>query len=56
MKFYAALDKYWVIPAWILGGLIALGLGLVVGFLIYAPGVVRQFDAVLSQTSNNTLV
>ncbi|HEX9843992.1 MAG TPA: biosynthetic peptidoglycan transglycosylase, partial [bacterium] len=56
MRKTSKLDRYWIVPAWILGGLAALFLGMVVGFQLYAPRVVRQFDAVIAQASNNTLV
>jgi penicillin-binding protein 1A len=50
------IDRFWKIPAWIGGGVLALVLGLVVGFQLYAPRVVNQFNAVLSNTANNTLI
>jgi len=56
MRFSLPTDRFWIIPAWILGGLIALLLGLVVGFELYAPRVVRQFNEVIAQASNNTLL
>ena len=49
-------DNLWTIPVAGLTCMIALGLGLFVGFKIYAPTVVRQFKHVLSTTSNNTQV
>lgn len=49
-------NRFWVIPAWILGGILALVLGLVVGFHIYAPRVVRHFNTVIANTANNTLI
>ena len=49
-------DRLWIVPAWILGGLAALLLGLLVGFQIYAPGVVREFNESIAQASNNTLI
>jgi penicillin-binding protein 1A len=50
------VDRIWVIPAWVLGGTLALALGVVVGFQIYAPQVVKQFRGVVMDTSNNTLI
>ena len=33
-----------------------LMLGVIIGFTVYSPQVIRQFDSVISATSNNTLI
>ena len=44
------------ISAWFLGGGLAVTLGVVVGFYIWAPGVVQRFDAVVARNSDNTII
>ncbi|MDH4246337.1 MAG: penicillin-binding protein, partial [Deltaproteobacteria bacterium] len=41
---------------WGFGGLVVLMLGVVAGFFLWAPEVVRQFDEVLAHTSNSTII
>ncbi|MDH5751972.1 MAG: transglycosylase domain-containing protein [Deltaproteobacteria bacterium] len=50
------LEKIKQIAKWGAGGVAVLLLGVVAGFFIWAPGVVKQFDEVVAQASNNTLI
>ena len=45
-----------VMLGWSIGGLLALLLGVLVGFRIWSPHVIQEFNRVLAGTSNNTLV
>ncbi|MCZ6553805.1 MAG: PBP1A family penicillin-binding protein [SAR324 cluster bacterium] len=44
------------ISAWFLGGCLTVTLGVVVGFYIWAPGVVQRFDAVVARNADNTII
>lgn len=44
------------VAAWFGAGCLSVTLGVIVGFYIWAPGVVRQFGAVLEQTQDNTII
>ncbi|MCH8885295.1 MAG: penicillin-binding protein [SAR324 cluster bacterium] len=48
--------KWWAIAGWIGGGTAILMLGVIIGFAVYSPQVIRQFNSVISATSNNTLI
>ncbi|MBI3993162.1 MAG: transglycosylase domain-containing protein [Candidatus Lambdaproteobacteria bacterium] len=49
-------DRLWRIALWSTGGLASLVLGLIVGFHIWAPQVVRQFNLVRANTAENTII
>jgi penicillin-binding protein 1A len=48
--------RIWNITLIVLGAWLAVFLGVVAGFHLWSPHVVRQFEMVLANTSNNTLV
>ncbi len=47
---------FWVVLAWLVGGLICALLGLGLGFKIWAPRVVEEYQAAVAGTPSNTLV
>ena len=49
-------ETLWTIALWAGGSGTALVLGVIVSFMIYAPRVVDQFNAVITASSNNTLI
>ncbi|MCZ6471931.1 MAG: transglycosylase domain-containing protein [SAR324 cluster bacterium] len=46
----------WRITAILIGGWLAVLVGISVGFYLWSPHVVRQFELVLANTSNNTVI
>ena len=50
------LDRLWWITAILIGGWIAVLVGVVVGFYLWSPHVVGQFELVLANTSSNTVI
>lgn len=49
-------STFLVVFGWLLGGMGVLMLGVLASFYVYSPQVVRQFNSVITATSNNTLI
>ena len=49
-------DRIWRVTLILIVAWLALFIGVVVGFRLWSPYVVRQFEQILAHTSNNTLV
>ena len=48
--------RFWVVLAWLGGGLLCGLLGLAVGFKIWAPQVVAEYQAAVAGSPNNTMI
>lgn len=54
--FNSEFEGFWRTVLYAAGGFFAVILGLIVGFQIWAPGVVNQFNGVLEETTNTTVI
>jgi membrane peptidoglycan carboxypeptidase len=50
------IPRVWIVLAWIGGGLVCALLGLALGFKLWAPQVVAEYQAAVASTPSNTLI